>query len=548
VSAATITGVESAAVAPAGTGPAGGDLTGTATLTRFVLRRDRVRIGVWIAAIVLLVLSTAASVKGLFPTQADLDEAAESIHGNAAAIVFNGPDQALDTMGGQVAFQIGAFGLVLMALMAVFMVGRETRAEEESGRLELVRAMPVGRHAPTAAAMIVAGGMSVVVGVLISLSVLSQGLPAEGCLVFGASFLATGLVFSAVALVAAQVTENTRVVYGLSGVVLGAAFVLRAAGDVGDGTLSWFSPIGWAQKSRPWAGDEWWPLLLPLAATASLVALAGFLATRRDVGGGLVQPRPGPATAAPGLGSPLGLARRLQRGSLIAWTAGLAVTGIAYGSVANDVEDLVGDSDSLKEIIARAGGSLVDSYLATSLLMLALIGSGFAISSVLRLRSEETALHAEPVLATPVSRTRWAASHLVMAVGGSAVVVGATGLCMGLTYGIAADDLGQTLRVFASSLAYLPAVWLLIGLALALFAFLPRATLAAWGVLAVCFIIGLLSDVLNLPSWADDLSPFEHVPQVPAADVEVLPLAVLTLAAAGLMAAGLAGFRRRDVG
>ena len=526
----------------------GGELTGTGTLTRFVVRRDRVRIAVWIVAIAVLVLSTAASVKGLFPTQADLDEAAASVHGNAAAIVFNGPDQALDTMGGQVAFQIGAFGLVVMALMGIFMVGRETRSEEESGRLELVRAMAVGRHAPTAAALIVAVGMSVVVGALVTLSTLAQGLPAEGCLVFGASFLATGLVFSAVALVAAQVTENTRVVYGLSGVVVGASFVLRAAGDVGDGTLSWFSPIGWAQKSRPWAGDEWWPLLLPLAATVGLVVLAGSLATRRDVGGGLVPPRPGPARAAPSLGSPLGVALRLQRGTVIAWTAGLVLTGIAYGSVANDVEDFVGDNDSLKEIIARAGGSLVDSYLATSLLMLALMGSGFAISSVLRLRSEETALHAESLLATPVARTRWVASHLIVALAGSALVVGLTGLSVGLTYGIAAGDLGQAPRLFAASLAYLPAVWLLIGVALALFGLAPRATLAAWGVLGACFVVGLLGDVLNLPTWTRDLSPFEHVPQVPAADLDVVPLVVLTLVAAGLVAAGLAGFRRRDLG
>jgi ABC-2 type transport system permease protein len=528
--------------------PSGGELTGTWTLTRFVLRRDRVRIAVWIVAIAVLVLSTAASVKGLFPTQADLDEAAESVHGNAAAIVFNGPDQALDTMGGQVAFQIGAFGLVVMALMAVFMVGRETRAEEESGRLDLVRAMSVGRHAPTAAALIVAVGMSVTVGVLVTLSTLAQDLPTEGALVFGASFLATGLVFSGVALVAAQVTENTRVVYGLSGVVLGASFVLRAAGDVGDGTLSWFSPIGWAQKTRPWAGDEWWPLLLPLAATAGLVALAGFLATRRDVGGGLVPPRPGPPAGAPALGTPLGLALRLQRGTLIAWTAGLAVTGIAYGSVANDVEDFVGDNDTLKDIIARSGGSLVDSYLATSMLMLALMGSGFAISSVLRLRSEETALHAEPLLATPVPRSRWVASHLAMALAGSALVLGVTGLSVGLTYGIAAGDLGQAPRLLGAALAYLPAVGLLVGLALVLFAFVPRGTVAAWGVLGGCFVVGLLGDVLDLPSWVEDLSPFEHVPQVPAADLDVVPLVVLTLIAVGLIAAGLAGFRRRDVG
>ena len=70
--------------------------------------------------------------------------------------------------------------------------------------------------------------------------------------------------------VAAQITENTRVVYAIGGLVLGAAFVLRAVGDIGDGTISWLSPIGWAQKTRPFAGDVWWPFLIVIGANETL--------------------------------------------------------------------------------------------------------------------------------------------------------------------------------------------------------------------------------------------------------------------------------------
>jgi ABC-2 type transport system permease protein len=523
------------------------ELAGTGILTRFILRRDRVRILVWMGGIVLLVLSTASSVKGLYPTQRDLDEAAASAHDNAAALAFNGPDQALDTLGGQVAFQIGAFGLVMVALMTLFMFGRETRAEEESGRTELIQAMPVGRHAQTAAALLVVAGMNVLVGALVTLSLLSQDLPTAGSVMFGVSFCALGFVFAGVAAVAAQVTENTRVVYGIGGAVIGAAFVLRAAGDIGGGTLSWLSPIGWSQKTRPFAGEQWWPLILPLAFAVALVVLAGFLASRRDVGGGLVPSRPGSPVASAGLGRPIGLAVRLQRGTVIAWSAGMFLLGIAYGSVANDVEDFVGDNDTLRDIIARTGGSLTDSYLSTSLLMLALIAGGFAVSSALRLRSEETALRAEPILATPVARGRWAASHLTVAFAGSVIVLAAAGLGTGLPYGIASDDLGQIPRLVASALAYTPAVWLLVGLAFALFGLLPRAVLATWAALVACFAIGLLDDVLDLPGWATDLSPFEHTPFLPSADFAAGPLVVTAAIAVALTAVGLAGFRARDL-
>jgi ABC-2 type transport system permease protein len=525
------------------------ELTGTWALVRFVVRRDRVRILVWVAAIVVLVVSTAASTKGLFPTQADLDEAAAASEDNAAAIAFNGPAVALDTIGGQVAFQVGTFGLIVVGLMSLFTVGRLTRAEEESGRADLVRSMAVGRHAPTAAALVVAAGMSVVVGIMVGLGLLSQDLPAGGSLVLGASFTAMGLVFAAIALVAAQVTENTRVVSGISGAVLGAAFVLRAAGDVGDGTLSWLSPIGWSQKTRPYAGDLWWPLLVSLVATAGLAVVAGVLTARRDVGAGLVPPRPGPPVAGAGLAHPLGLAVRLQRGSLVAWAAGVLLVGVSYGSVANDVEDFVGDNEALADMIAQSGGaSLTDSFLATTQLMLALIGAGFAVQAALRLRSEEGGLRAEPLLATPVSRWRWAASHLVVAWVGAVIVLVMGGLGSGVTYAIVADDAGGAPRLVGAALAYAPAVWLLVAVVVLLFGLLPRGALLAWSALALCFVVALLGEVFDFPTWVSDASPFQHIPQMPVADLDLAPLAVLTALAAALTWVGLTGFRQRDVG
>ncbi len=525
------------------------DLACTAELTRFIVRRDRVRVLVWVAAIAALVALTAASVKGLYPTQADLDEAAAASEGNAAAIAFNGPAQALDTVGGEVAFQVGAIGLVVVALMSLLMIGRLTRGEEEAGRMELLRALPVGRHAPTAAALLTVAAMNVAVGGLVTLALLAQDLPAVGSVTFGASFTLVGLVFAGVALVAAQVTENTRVVYGIAGAVLGAAFVVRAVGDIGDGTVSWFSPIGWAQKARPFAGERWWPFLLLPVAISGLVAAAAVFAARRDLGGGLVSPRPGRSRGAPSLGHPVGLAVRLQRGSLIGWSAGVLLTGVAYGSIADSIDDFVGDNQAMADMLARAGGvSLTDSYLATSFRILALAGTGFAIQSVLRLRSEETARRAEPVLATPVSRWRWAVSHLTVAFGGSVIMLAVAGLATGLSYGIVGGDLTVAPRLLGAALTYTPAMWVLVGLTVALVGFAPRGVAAAWAALAVCFVVGLLGELLDLPGWLNDISPFEHVPPLPAADLAVRPLAMLAAVAAALTGAGLTGLRRRDIG
>ncbi len=524
-------------------------LTGTVALVRFALRRDRVRIVVWVASIVFLVAISAISVKGLYRTQADLDEAAVVSEGNAAAIAFNGPAQGLDNVGGQIAFQTGSFGLVVVALMSLLMIGRLTRGEEEAGRAEMLRSLPVGADATTAAALTTVAAMNVAVGGLVTLTLLSQGLPGAGTVSFGLSFTLLGIFFAGVALVAAQVTENTRVVYGISGAVLGAAFVVRAVGDIGDGRLSWLSPIGWVQKARPFAGERWWPFLLVVISTGALLAGARAFAARRDLGGGLIAARRGPAVAAPSLGRPLGLAVRLQRGSVVGWSIGLLCMGVAYGSIADTIDDLVGENEALQEMLARMGGaSHTDAYLPTSLNMLALVATGFAIASALRLRSEETSLRAEPVLATPVSRWRWAAGHLAVAFGGSVIVLVVAGVAVGVTYGLAGGGIAVAPRVVGAALAYAPAIWVVVGVAVALVGIARRAVIAAWAVLGGCFVIGMLGALLGLPGWMLDVSPFEHVPQLPAADFTLLPLLVLTAAAVGLTAAGMAGLRRRDIG
>jgi ABC-2 type transport system permease protein len=524
------------------------DLTGTAALIRLILRRDRIRIVVWVSSIALLVLLSVVGVKSLFPTQASIDQAAAASQHNAAAIAFNGPAQGLDTLGGEIAFQLGAFGMVVVALMSIFMIGRLTRGDEEAGRLELVRSLPVGIRAPGLAALLVVVAMNVAVGVLSSISLLGGGLPITGSLVLGASFAGLGMFFAGVALVAAQVTENTRVVYGSSGAILGAAYLLRIIGDIGDGTASWFSPIGLAQKARPFAGERWWPLVLLLGGAVALMAVA-FRLMARDLGAGLVAPRPGRGAAARSLGHPLGLAMRLQRGALVGWGAGVLVAAIAYGWIAPTIDAFVARNKAFAEMMASAGvGSLTDTYFATSLRVIALIASGFAIQSALRLRSEESALRAEPVLATPVSRWRWAASHLVIAVGGSVALLIVAGLATGVSYALAGGPWSSVPRLLGAALVYAPAMWLMAGLAATVFGFAPRWVDVAWGVLAACFVIGLLGVVLRLPDWVQELSPFERTPALPAAGLTILPLAVLTGLAAVLILGGLGGLRRRDIG
>jgi ABC-2 type transport system permease protein len=310
--------------------------------------------------------------------------------------------------------------------------------------------------------------------------------------------------------------------------------------------LSWASPIGWAQRIRPFAGEQWWLCALAAAVAAALAIAAQTLSARRDLGAGILRPRPGPAAASRRLGSAFGLAWRLQRNTLAGWTIAFAVVGAALGSVAHSIPALLNSSPRIRILVATFGGgaAVADAYFTATLAILAFVASGYGIQAALRLRSEEEEARAEPVLAASVSRVRWATSHFVFAALGPAVALAAAALAAGLVHG----DRDDVLRLLAAALVQLPAVWVLVAIALALFGLAPRFARASWGVLAGCIVLGQLGRLLQFPSWAMNLSPFTHVPPLLGARLAVAPLLLLFAVAAAFTTAGVLGFRRRDLG
>ncbi len=526
-------------------------LAGTGSLVRFILRRDRVRLPVWIVATVGLVLSSVASLPDFFPTAADRQARADLVD-NPTFAALTGPGYGTDnyTFGAMVANEYISFTAVIVALMSIFLVVRHTRAEEQAGRTELLRSAVVGRYASTAAVLIVVGAANVLIGLLLAL-----GLPAtltelsmSGSLLFGAGIASVGLVFTGGAALTAQLTEQSRAASGIAGAALAVAYTIRAIGDMGDRTASWLSPIGWAQAPRAYVDERWWPLLLSAGLTGALVAVTLRIAAGRDLGAGIVRPRPGPASASGGLSTPLGLAVRLQRGSLIGWGVGLFLLGLTYGSFVSEVEEFASDNEIFEDFLVNAGeASFVDSFAATITVFIALLAAGFAIQSTLRLRGEETAGRAEPVLAAAVSRRDWLTSHLGVALVGSAGMLLLTGLGLGTTAAATTGDGSWVGRMLGASLIHVPAVWLVIGVTVALIGLAPRVTILSWVVLAYGLVVFYLGGLLNFPDWLHNLSPFGHTPRVPAADFMLAPLLALTALAAALIATGLMAFARRDL-
>jgi len=529
--------------------PRGSNFSGTLGLLRLYLRRDRIVAPLWILLLsVPLATVYVSSIEAVYPTQADRAAFAATIMASPAQRALYGNVYG-DSLGATGVWKAGMFHLLIAVAVILTMI-RHTRADEETGRTELIDSTAVGRYANLTAALLLCCGASILTGLIGMAGLLTLDIPAGGSVAFGLALACSGLVFTAVAAVTAQLSPSARFARGAAFGVLAAAFTLRAVGDASDGVLSWFSPLGWALLVKPYAGDHFWVLLLSVATTAALIVVAYQLLSRRDVGSGMIAERSGRARAGSALGGPMGLAWRLSRGSLVLWTVGLCLYGLLIGSVVNGIGGEIGKDGVAQQVVARLGGTdaLEQGFVAIAFSMLGMVASAFVISLSLRLHQEEASQRAETLLAGAVGRTRWLASHLVIAILGSAAALMIAAVAAGVAWGSAAGEVGNKLSMALGTAAVqLPAIWLSVAVTVALFGLLPRYTPVAWGALVAFIALYMLGSLANSPQWLLDLTPFSHTPHVGSGSFVATPLIWLLVIDVALITLGVMAFRRRDI-
>jgi len=440
--------------------------------------------------------------------------------------------------------------MVAAAIMSIQLVVRQTRAEEESGRAELVRAAVVGRRAPLTAALCQAAIAEAAIVVVITAGLAGAGLDTVDAMAMALGIGLTGLLFAAVAAVTAQLLEHGRAASGWAMAVLALCALVRGLGDIArphGSALSWFSPIAWAQQTRAFVDLRWWPLLLSVTVVVVLVMLAYRLVAARDVGAGLVAPRSGPTGAARSLAGVTGLTVRLQRASLLGWGIALLLTGAVFGSLADDVTTMVAGDPELAAAVGAGAGDLQKGFFVVAAQLLGVAVAAFAVGSVLRTRAEEGAGRTEVVLATAVDRRRYLGGVLAVTAATSVGLLALAGLGTGLAAAAVTDDGGLVAAEVATQLARLPAVLVCAGVAGTLVGLGPRLASLSWLLVTWAVFVAFLGPLLRLPVWAGRLSPFGWLPRMPAEPVDWAVLLALTAVGAVLSAAGLVGFRRRDV-
>jgi ABC-2 type transport system permease protein len=231
----------------------------------------------------------------------------------------------------------------------------------------------------------------------------------------------------------------------------------------------------------------------------------------------------------------------------------VTVFGAGVGSLsqtaADALEENAGTADTITSLAGGSSDNLVDAFFAAMITFFGAMAAAYVVQALMRPRSEESGGPAEAVLATATGRVRWLASHMVVAVGGGAVILLLAGAATGLVAELGGGEAsGRTGELIGAALMQLPAALILAGFAVAAFGLLPRIAVGlTWAAFAVSLMVGQLGELLSLPQGVRDISPFTHVPAVPAASATAGPLIALSAVALALGAAGLALFRRRDL-
>lgn len=532
----------------------GNDFTGTLTLLRFMLRRDRIRLPSWALGLTLFMAYCVAGIDGVLETDEDLESLATFAHTPIGALL-GGPGIGFDNLTLE-RFLMGQYGLYILigaSVLGILTIVRHTRVEERTGRAELVRANVLGRHAHLTAALLMAAITSVLAAGLIAALFIGNGFDSHSSLLFATGIAACAMAFAGIASITVQLSEFPRAASGIGSALLGAAFILRGLGDMaaiqGNGLswLSWLSPIGWSQQTGPFVYDRWWPLALTLAFAAATTTVGYVLSSRRDLDAGLLPPRLGSPVAAAWLNSTPALAFRLQRANLLGWTSGLFLAGLVFGFFAQPMLD--GLDDAPEDLVAMFGadGGILDGYLGMMSMLTAFIVAAYAILAVQSLRSEETDGRTEPVLATAVSRHRWLGSNLGVAAVGALWLLLVMGVGLGIGTASSTGDSSLFGDMMVAPLAQLPAVLLVLSLAALLYGWYPPGLPLLWLVIGYGYVVGFFAPILDIPDSMVDVSPFEHIGWYPQEEVSWPAFTLLFSIAVVVLIAALATFRRRDL-
>ena len=525
---------------------------GTGTLIKLMLKQERFKITMWLVGLIAVTFATAATYPSAFPDQAS-QQAYALITENPAMKAMIGIGYEMEDMsvGAVFAIEMLLFSAIAVAVMNILMISKSTRADEEEGRAEIIRSLPVGRLSYLSAAILVMLLTNIVLAVLIGMGLTAldnQSYSVQSSFLYGAILGVTGLIFAAITAVLAQLSPTSRGTTGYSFAILILFYIVRAIGDAGNEILSLLSPLGLVLRANVFAGNHWQPVIVLVGITIVLFAAAFYLNSIRDIGSGFLPQRKGKIHASRFLQTPFGLALRLQRTTIISWTIGVFSICAAFGFVLKDLETYFADNEYVQSVMALDPSvSLTDQFLAMLVGIISITSVIPAVMVVLKLKGEEKRNRTEHFFSRTVSRTHLLTTYTLLALFVSLVMGFVNALGLWASGNSVLEEPIDFIEILSTAFVYLPALWAIVGLTVLLIGAAPKLTSFVWLYVVYCFIVLYLKETLELSEWLVNLSVFEHIPQLLTDELRVLPLIALTVLFMIATVIGVIGYNKRDI-
>lgn len=521
------------------------------TLIKFTIKREKLKLSLWLIGCLSFVLIGIIAYVAVYNDPFDRQAMSAAMSNPAMEALF-GKAIGLDnyTIGAMYSHTMTVMTLSLISISTILLVIRNTRLEEEEGMLEMFRALPTGKlaHTTSALTILVLYNLIIVLLTILVLIVLGDdSMKFEGTILTGTIYGSIGLFFGAVALLLAQLSSNTRSATMSSFMILGLSYMVRIIGDTSIDWLSWISPLGLLYQTKPFVTNNWFPVLWISLGSVMVIGLSFYLQNYRDLGSGLLPTRAGRDSASRFVRTLPGFTLKLLRTPMIVWTISLVILGLTYGSVMGEVESLIAGNEVIEQIIAaNPEKNLVNQFvrIITGLLSIAAVIPVVLI--LMKLNTEEKKGRLVYLLIGKHSRNHLLGNFVLMSFLYSILVqvlqisVFAGAVMMSQVEGL------DFLDLFISGLAYLPAIWVMIGLAVVLFGWFPKMISLTWVLLGLSFIILYFSNLFEIPEWVKGISPFYHIPENIQREASVVNLVLLASVALILMLMGVIGFNRRD--
>jgi len=527
------------------------NFSGTLKLTAFFMRRERIIYVIWLAALLIL----AWAIAMVFENQMSFEELQYllGVRSNPAQVALQGPMYSGEVLlpGQMFAAEMHLFTMVAIAIMNIFLVNRLTRGDEEKGRYEVIRSLPVGRSAGLSAAFITAATANLVIALAhgLLLGVLGiTGIDMTGAFTYGFTLGAMGFFFAALTAFLAQLSPSARGVTGYAFGILIIMYMIRAVGDPTSEAIAIISPLGLIMRSQVFISNYLSPILIVLGFSLFFCMLAYLLDAKRDMDQGYIPQKQGPAEAAPSLLSPIGLAWRLNRNTFFAWSAGMLALGAALGGLMGEAESFAGENEIFIAMMPTALDFTI-TQLFTMLLnvLLAIVCIAPVVGLCLKQHNEERGHRAEYILGAAVSRTRYMLSYVSIAFAATLIMPLVTALGLWISSSLTmAEPLALTTMVWAI-FVYVPALWVMLGFCILIIGVVPKLAALCWVYFGYAFIIGFFGDLLSLPEWAMRISPIGFIPMIPLEEVQWGAMLGLCVIAFLLTACGIFFYRRRDL-